>query len=365
MDSARESEIRLDHLPSPPLRKVGERTVRLTAGDPEKIGSFVPLPDFPGLSYDLSRGKTRCLSHAADHLVISRASKVHIVHGDNAISCPRRIDDLHAGAANSKTIVYLAGRDREFGILDVSEGRLSLFGLDLPIFTVAITEDILLAGMRESPDGNGTLLCMTPEGRYLWATPFKGAIETSFGPVRVQPYRLLIAKPDLFFVASWSHVLRIDVQDTVLHLADKEVSPATRGSLSAVLGDYMAHAPVQCLAYEPCRGNLFVSDQSNSLSCWDSVGNVMWRVEFGYYGCEFCLFRDLGIWAWGNRPGGGFLGYFTQSGDHIGSLPFPSDAIRTGKVGPDGSLVFVNHGRSGAWRATIDGCISRIFEVTS
>jgi len=365
MASARASAIRLDHLPSPPLRKVGERALPLTVGDPEKIGGFIPLPDFPGLSYDLSRGKTRCLSHAPDHLIISRASKVYVVHRSGAISYPRRIDGLSASAANSEVIVYLAGRERHLGILDIRQEKFSLFCIDVPIFTVAITEDILLAGMRELPDSNGTLLCMTPKADYLWAIPFAGVIETSFGPVRVQPYRLLVAKPDLFFVASWSHVLRIDAKGTVLRLLDSEAPAATPRSLPAILGEYMAHAPVQCFAYEPSRGNLFVSDQSNCLSCWDSVGNVVWRVEFGYYGCEFRLFRDRGIWAWGNRPGGGFLGYFTQSGDPTSSLPFPSDAIRTGEAAPDGSLVFVDHARSGAWRATVDGYITQIFRVTA
>ena len=290
---------------------------------------------------------------------------MHVLCGDEAVFCPKRMDGLRAETANSKIIVYLSGRDKQLGILDLWKEKLSLFYLELPIFTVAITEDILLAGMRESPESNGTLLCMTPKGDYLWATPFTGMIETFFGAVRVQPYRLLIAQPNLFFVASWSHVLRIEVQETILRLLDREVSPHPRKSIPAVLGDYRGHAPVQHLAYEPCKGTLFVSDQSNSLACWDAMGNLVWRTEFGYYGCEFRLFQNVGIWAWANRPGGGFLGYFTQSGDLVTYLPFPGKAIRTGEVAADGSLVFVNHARSGAWRATTCGCISQIFSVNA
>jgi len=350
-------------LKAPPLRQIGEQDVAPQDADIGKLREYVPLWDFPSLSYDLSGGKTKFFDQSGRALIISRASKVYIANPNRAVSFPRRIDQLVIADASDDRLIYLASREKQLGFLDIHTGRLAIFAVDVPVFTTAISEDTFLAGMRESPDSGGVLLCTHTMGEFRWATQFTGMVNTVMGLAPVQPYHIIIADEGLFFVASWDYVLRIDCEQVSIKLLTTERFWNRPDFDMPFFGNYMAHSPIDCLAYERTSRRLFMSDQSSTISCWTSKGEVLWHTNFGYYGSRFCLFEDKGLWAWGNRPGGGFLAYFTQEGKQVVSLPFPNKAVGNGAVATDGALVFSDHSRSGAWRATVSGSIEQVFAV--
>lgn len=347
-----------------PIRTISTAPIAQKKADLKKVKDFVPMWKLPELSYDLSGGKTKFFHRSRSTIVISRAGKIYLVRGEEAISFPRRIGKLSARAATDDRIIYFGPPGSDLGILDPLAERFSVHALDIPPFHVAADPNTMLLGLRQSANSNGVLLCADTSGDCLWGLTFRGFVDTLMGPAPIQPYHLLLADQGLIYVASWDLILKIDDREKSLSGLSTRNFWQRREYEIPAFGNYMRHSPIDCIAYEKGQRRLFVSDQTGTLSCWDSRNKLLWEVGFGCQGSRFCLVSDQSIWVWANDPSGGFLGYLSQDGDILTSVRFPHGAIGNAAVDAEGNVVVTDHSRTGAWLVDAKGNIAKVFSVS-
>lgn len=332
------------------VRETGQEKVQCETVPREKVHAYVPMWSYPEISNDLTNNRTKCLLHERGAVFFTRASKLYLVEDYQCRVYPRIVSGLRARTAGLTWILY-AG-DNRFGLLRPGDSCIRLFETSERIWVIVHDADSFILTLRRRVSHPVALLWFTDKAMLFWGWNFTG---------KFKPYHILIAEANLLYVSSWDNILRFSFEEGSLRLfgtrefwdKDENVVPG--------FGNFMAHAPIDCMVYEKTKRRLFISDQTSTVSGWSHDGTLLWNVTFGYYGSRLYLSGTDGLWVTANSPSGGFWGHLSQDGKPRMSGPFAHGAIRSALVTPEGELILTDWARTGAWKIDRSGNIVQVY----
>lgn len=329
---------------------LGFESVSYKPVDAKEAYLSIPFSEYPELSADLTSNMTRCFFHKQNIVYFTRASFLYLINNNKAVAYPRSINKMNVAAASLKWIIY-KGFDH-FGILKPKENRVHIFKTKDRIYKIIHNDNSFILHLRPTLSHNlSTLLWFRPDGSLIWGYKFIGTF---------QPYHVLIAGSNLLYLSSWDIILRISFSNQSFGvLSTKKFGDLDEYDIPG-FGNIMAHALIQSLAYNKKSKRLFITDRTETISAWSMNEELLWKLNFGYFGSRLYLNNANGIWLTANSPKGGFWGYLTQDGKPLFSGKFIRDAIRNALVANNGDLILCDWRRSGLWKINLKGQISKI-----